>query len=120
MSEVANTSDAKGTQAGTDGAQGGPTTNRRGNRLPRDERRGQLLIAASDVFVDRGYHAAGEHADDEHQKLAADNIRELNGYVSAEICADAHKACVTERQLAEETDGDLLEVVDALVSELVL
>ncbi len=59
MSEVANTSDARGTQAGTDGAQGGPTTNRRGNRLPRDERRGQLLIAASDVFVDRGYHAAG-------------------------------------------------------------
>ena len=54
-----------------------------------------------------GYHAAGEHADDEHQKLAADNIRELNGYVSAEICADAHKACVTERQLAEETDDEV-------------
>jgi AcrR family transcriptional regulator len=34
-------------------------TGRRGNRLPRDERRGQLLIVASDVFVDRGYHAAG-------------------------------------------------------------
>lgn len=34
-------------------------TNRRGSRLPRDERRGQLLIAASEVFVDRGYHAAG-------------------------------------------------------------
>jgi AcrR family transcriptional regulator len=33
--------------------------NRRGNRLPRDERRGQLLIVASDVFVDHGYHAAG-------------------------------------------------------------
>lgn len=33
--------------------------NRRGARLPRDERRGQLLIAASEVFVDRGYHAAG-------------------------------------------------------------
>lgn len=32
---------------------------RRGSRLPRDERRGQLLIAASEVFVDRGYHAAG-------------------------------------------------------------
>jgi AcrR family transcriptional regulator len=32
---------------------------RRGNRMPRDERRGQLLIAASEVFVDRGYHAAG-------------------------------------------------------------
>ena len=27
---------------------------RRGNRLPRDERRGQLLVVASDVFVDRG------------------------------------------------------------------
>ncbi len=59
MSEVANTSEARGTQAGNDGTQGAPTTNRRGNRLPRDERRGQLLIAASDVFVDRGYHAAG-------------------------------------------------------------
>ena len=33
--------------------------NRRGSRLPRDERRGQLLVAASEVFVDRGYHAAG-------------------------------------------------------------
>jgi AcrR family transcriptional regulator len=33
--------------------------NRRGNRLPRDERRGQLLVVASDVFVDHGYHAAG-------------------------------------------------------------
>src|ERR1700739_1492430 len=33
--------------------------NRRGNRLPRDERRGQLLVAASEVFVDRGFHAAG-------------------------------------------------------------
>lgn len=36
---------------------GGAT--RRGTRLPRDERRGQLLIAASDLFVERGYHAAG-------------------------------------------------------------
>jgi len=34
-------------------------SNRRGNRLPRDERRGQLLVVASDVFVDHGYHAAG-------------------------------------------------------------
>ncbi|CAJ1501576.1 TetR/AcrR family transcriptional regulator [[Mycobacterium] kokjensenii] len=41
------------------GAKASPTTGRRGSRLPRDERRGQLLIAASDVFVDRGYHAAG-------------------------------------------------------------
>src|SRR6478735_9640713 len=38
---------------------GAKPANRRGNRLPRDERRGQLLAAASDVFVDRGYHAAG-------------------------------------------------------------
>ncbi|OBG43424.1 TetR family transcriptional regulator [Mycobacterium alsense] len=35
------------------------SANRRGNRLPRDERRGQLLIVASDVFVNHGYHAAG-------------------------------------------------------------
>ncbi|MGV0625084.1 TetR/AcrR family transcriptional regulator [Mycolicibacter minnesotensis] len=35
------------------------TSGRRGNRLPRDERRNQLMMAASDVFVDRGYHAAG-------------------------------------------------------------
>jgi len=34
-------------------------SNRRGNRLPRDQRRGQLLVVASDVFVDHGYHAAG-------------------------------------------------------------
>lgn len=34
-------------------------SSQRGNRLPRDERRGQLLVVASDVFVDRGYHAAG-------------------------------------------------------------
>src|SRR6202012_6141497 len=35
------------------------TSPRRGNRLPRDERRGQLLIAASEIFLDRGSHAAG-------------------------------------------------------------
>lgn len=34
-------------------------TVRRGGRLPRGERREQLLEAASAVFVDRGYHAAG-------------------------------------------------------------
>jgi AcrR family transcriptional regulator len=39
--------------------EGVATANRRGNRLPRDERRGQLLVVASDVFVDHGYHAAG-------------------------------------------------------------
>ncbi|WP_431967871.1 TetR/AcrR family transcriptional regulator [Nocardia sp. bgisy134] len=32
---------------------------KRGTRLPRDERRQQLLHAASEVFVLRGYHAAG-------------------------------------------------------------
>lgn len=32
--------------------------NRRGNRLPKDERRGQLLTVASTVFVNHGYHAA--------------------------------------------------------------
>lgn len=31
----------------------------RGGRLPRGERRDQLLSTASEVFVDRGYHAAG-------------------------------------------------------------
>jgi len=31
----------------------------RGGRMPRDERRGQLLETASDLFVDRGFHAAG-------------------------------------------------------------
>jgi AcrR family transcriptional regulator len=30
-----------------------------GGRLPRGERRDQLLATASDVFVDRGYHSAG-------------------------------------------------------------
>lgn len=31
----------------------------RGSRLPREERRDQLLSIASETFVDRGYHAAG-------------------------------------------------------------
>ena len=31
----------------------------RGGRRPRGERRDQLLVTASEVFVDRGYHAAG-------------------------------------------------------------
>ncbi len=35
------------------------TPNKRGTRLPRDARRAQLLAAASEVFVLRGYHAAG-------------------------------------------------------------
>nr|WP_233608165.1 TetR/AcrR family transcriptional regulator [Nocardia stercoris] len=33
--------------------------NKRGTRLPRDARRAQLLAAAGEVFVLRGYHAAG-------------------------------------------------------------
>jgi AcrR family transcriptional regulator len=58
MSELTHTAERSGAQpAGRGGGSAG--TNRRGNRLPRDERRGQLLIAASEVFVDRGYHAAG-------------------------------------------------------------
>ena len=51
MSDLANAAGRSGVKPATPG--------RRGNRLPRDERRGQLLIAASDIFVDRGYHAAG-------------------------------------------------------------
>src|SRR5919107_916932 len=54
MSDLANTAARRGAQPGS-----GDVLNRRGNRLPRDERRGQLLAAASEVFVDRGYHAAG-------------------------------------------------------------
>ena len=50
MSDLANATEPRG---------GSSATDRRGNRLPRDERRGQLLGAASEVFVDRGYHAAG-------------------------------------------------------------
>src|SRR5882757_4884615 len=60
MSELANAGRRRAQPAAGDGStarsSGG---NRRGNRLPRDERRGQLLIAASEVFVERGYHAAG-------------------------------------------------------------
>jgi AcrR family transcriptional regulator len=50
MSDLANATDSRG---------GSTAANRRGSRLPRAERRGQLLGAASEVFVDRGYHAAG-------------------------------------------------------------
>lgn len=52
MSELASAGRPRG-----DGMEGG--TARRGVRLPRDERRGQLLASASEVFVERGYHAAG-------------------------------------------------------------
>src|SRR5271170_8456675 len=51
MSDLANAAGRSGVKPATSA--------RRGNRLPRDERRGQLLMAASDIFVDRGYHAAG-------------------------------------------------------------
>src|ERR1700743_1188378 len=51
MSDLANA-------AGRRGGKPGPSA-RRGNRLPRDGRRGKLLMAASDSFVSRGYHAAG-------------------------------------------------------------
>ena len=50
MSDLANATEPRG---------GSSAANRRGSRLPRDERRGQLLGAASEIFVDRGYHAAG-------------------------------------------------------------
>ncbi|WP_026306901.1 TetR/AcrR family transcriptional regulator [Smaragdicoccus niigatensis] len=33
-------------------------TQRKGGRLPREERRNQLLAAATEIFVTRGYHAA--------------------------------------------------------------
>jgi AcrR family transcriptional regulator len=61
MSDLANTTARRGAGLTTGDEHGGGTqgANRRGNRLPRDERRGQLLVAASEVFVDRGYHAAG-------------------------------------------------------------
>jgi AcrR family transcriptional regulator len=51
MSDLANAAGRSGVKPATSA--------RRGNRLPRDERRGQLLMAASDIFVDRGYHSAG-------------------------------------------------------------
>ena len=65
MSDLANTAEKRGNDHSAgfgdgDDAAGSPSgTTRRGNRLPRDERRGQLLVAASEVFVDRGFHAAG-------------------------------------------------------------
>jgi AcrR family transcriptional regulator len=59
MSELANAGRRRAQPAAGDGSTGRSSGNRRGNRLPRDERRGQLLIAASEVFVERGYHAAG-------------------------------------------------------------
>ena len=54
MSELANTAERRGDVVSAN--HGGA---RRGSRLPRDERRGQLLATASEVFVGRGFHAAG-------------------------------------------------------------
>ena len=51
-SNVARVNDVAETAAGK-------SAGRRGGRLPRGERREQLLEAASELFVDRGYHAAG-------------------------------------------------------------
>ncbi|MBV8967088.1 MAG: TetR/AcrR family transcriptional regulator [Mycobacteriaceae bacterium] len=62
MSDLANAAANRGGgyENGDDVAVGASTGGpRRGNRLPRGERRGQLLAAASEVFVDRGFHAAG-------------------------------------------------------------
>lgn len=59
MSELANSARPNGgTPNGAERASGS-ASGRRGVRMPRDERRGQLLSSASAVFVDRGYHAAG-------------------------------------------------------------
>ncbi|GFG68677.1 TetR/AcrR family transcriptional regulator [Mycolicibacter senuensis] len=57
--DTAERGGGKSAGRGSGGTKAPATTGRRGSRLPRDERRGQLLIAASEVFVDRGYHAAG-------------------------------------------------------------
>src|ERR1700730_830003 len=61
MSDLANTAERRGNDFadGDDVAAAPAGATRRGNRLPRGERRGQLLAAASEVFVDRGFHAAG-------------------------------------------------------------
>ncbi|KKE98688.1 TetR/AcrR family transcriptional regulator [Mycolicibacterium obuense] len=59
MSELARTAQRRGGQPASSTGPSSAGAAKRGNRLPRDERRGQLLIAASEVFVDRGYHAAG-------------------------------------------------------------
>ena len=61
MSDLANAAERRGAKSANGDSLPSVSsgTTRRGNRLPRDERRGQLLIAASEVFVDRGYHAAG-------------------------------------------------------------
>ncbi|MET0899888.1 MAG: TetR/AcrR family transcriptional regulator [Mycobacterium sp.] len=61
MSELASRSVRRGAKSAQGDRPPSSTAgaSKRGSRLPRDERRGQLLVAASEVFVDRGYHAAG-------------------------------------------------------------
>src|ERR1700752_500110 len=62
MSDLANTAEKRGNGfAAGDGLAGGGSAGgaRRGNRLPPDERRGHPPVAAREVFVDRGFHAAG-------------------------------------------------------------
>jgi len=54
MSDLADADERKSARPA-----GGSGTGRRGGRLPRGERREQLLEAASEMFVDRGYHATG-------------------------------------------------------------
>ncbi|NLU81950.1 TetR/AcrR family transcriptional regulator [Rhodococcus sp. HNM0569] len=54
MTELAERMNSAPDSPGTKG-----NGNRRGARLPRDARRRQLLDAASEVFVSRGYHSAG-------------------------------------------------------------
>ncbi|EUA07380.1 bacterial regulatory s, tetR family protein [Mycobacterium xenopi 4042] len=59
MSDLANATARSSAEHVDNDRSDSAVANRRGNRLPRDERRGQLLVAASEIFVDRGYHAAG-------------------------------------------------------------
>ncbi|RIS95939.1 TetR/AcrR family transcriptional regulator, partial [Mycobacteroides abscessus] len=60
MRDLAKLAGRRGTVNSTVATQDSTQGNtRRGGRLPRDERRGQLVGSASEIFVDRGYHAAG-------------------------------------------------------------
>ncbi|TDZ75459.1 HTH-type transcriptional repressor KstR2 [Mycobacteroides salmoniphilum] len=60
MRDLANLAGRRGRVNSTVATQDSTSGNtRRGGRLPRDERRGQLVGSASEIFVDRGYHAAG-------------------------------------------------------------